>query len=169
MSSKLTLYFSAPSPLARACLLVARYLELDIEVKHIDLVAGDQRKPEFLKLNPRNKVPVLVDGDFVLCESKAIMAYLVNSRKAGSSLYPEDAKQRAKVDQFLYYDATVVFPSLSALVVSSRSSEEEASKFKATRIYSTILSLTTATNDVRRRQNSSTEEQRLDRRQLDYR
>jgi glutathione S-transferase len=95
-------------------------LELDIEIKHIDLVAGDQRKPEFLKLNPRNKVPVLVDGDFVLCESKAIMAYLVNSRKPGSSLYPVDAKQRAKVDQFLYYDATVVFPSLSALVVSSK-------------------------------------------------
>lgn len=119
MSSKLTLYFSAPSPLARSCLLLARYLELDIELKHIDLIAGDQRKPEFLKLNPRNKVPVLVDGDFVLCESKSILAYLVNSRKHGDTLYPDDPKLRAKVDQWLYYDATVVFPSLSALVVSS--------------------------------------------------
>jgi glutathione S-transferase len=117
MSSKLILYFAAASPPARACLLLARYLDLDVEVIDVNLIAGDQRKPEFLKLNPRNKVPVLVDGDFVLSESRAILAYLVNSRKPGSSLYPVDPKQRAAIDQFLHYDATVVFPSLSALVV----------------------------------------------------
>jgi glutathione S-transferase len=117
MSSKLILYFAPGSPPARACLLLARYLELDIEVKNVNLVAGEQHGEEFAKLNPQKKVPVLVDGDFVVSESRAILAYLVNSRKPGSSLYPVDPKQRAVIDQQLYYDATVVFPGLASIVV----------------------------------------------------
>lgn len=118
MSSKLTLYYAAGSPLARAILLLARYMPLDIELKHVDLMAGEQRNEECTNLNPLQKVPILIDGDFVLTESRAILAYLVNTRKPGSDLYPIDPKKRAIVDQRLYYDATVVFEKLSALVVS---------------------------------------------------
>lgn len=118
MSSKLTLYYAAGSPLARAILLLARYVPLDIELKHVDLMAGEQRSEEYTKLNPLQKVPVLVDGGFVLGESRAILAYLVSSRNAESDLYPSDPKIRALIDQRLYYDATVVFEKLSALVVS---------------------------------------------------
>lgn len=118
MASKLVLYYAAGSPLARAILLLARYMPLDIELKHVDLIAGEQRSEAITKLNPLQKIPILVDGDFVLCESRAILAYLVNSRKPGSDLYPADPKIRALVDQRLYYDATVVFEKFSALVVS---------------------------------------------------
>lgn len=118
MASKLSLYFTSGSPPARATLLLARYLKLDIEVKELSLVSGEHRTKEFSKLNPLQKVPVLVDGDFVLGESRAIMTYLVNSRKPGSDLYPKDPKARALIDQRLYYDATVVFAALATLVVS---------------------------------------------------
>lgn len=118
MSSNLTLYFTSGSPPARATLLVARYLKLDIELKIVNLFTGEQRSEEFTKLNPLQKVPVLIDGDFVLSESRAIMAYMVNSRRPGHDLYPKDPKSRALIDQRLYYDATAVFPSLAALVVS---------------------------------------------------
>jgi glutathione S-transferase len=118
MASKLTLYFAPGSPPARACLLLARYMKLDIEVKHVKLETGEQHSEEFKKLNPNSKVPVLVDGDFVLYESRAILAYLVNSRKVGSDLYPSDPKLRAIIDQRLYYDATNVFAKLADLVVS---------------------------------------------------
>lgn len=118
MPSNLTLYFATGSPPARACLLLARYLKLDIEVKHVNLGGGEQHSDEFKKLNPLSKVPVLVDGEFVLGESRAIMAYLVNSRKPGNDLYPSDPKKRALVDQRLYYDATNVFIKLADLVVS---------------------------------------------------
>lgn len=124
MSPRLTLYYMKGSPPARACLLLARVLELDIEVKHIDLHSGEQHDAEFLKLNPLKKIPVLVDGDFVLSESRAILAYLVNSRKPGSDLYPSDPKTRALIDQHLYFDATVVFQKLIALIVSFSSFKE---------------------------------------------
>jgi glutathione S-transferase len=119
----LTLYFTAGSPPARACLLLARYLKIDVELKQVDLTKGEQHTEEFVKLNPARKIPILIDGDFVLTESRAILAYLVNSRKPGNDLYPTDPKVRAVIDQRLYYDATVVFQSLANLVVSFQIAE----------------------------------------------
>lgn len=102
---QLTLYFTPGSPPARSVLMLLRELEIDVEVKVLDLVGKrEQYSEEFLKLNPAHEVPVLVDGDFVVTESRAILAYLVHSRKPGSSLYPTEAKARAVVDQRLYYD-----------------------------------------------------------------
>lgn len=119
MSSKLVLYFIDPSPPSRAVYLLAKYLEIDFELKRVDLLSGEQFSEEFLKLNPLHQVPVLVDGDFVLNESRAIMAYLVNTRKPGSDLIPSDPKERALMNQRLYYDATIGFKALSDFVVST--------------------------------------------------
>lgn len=114
----LTLYFSSPSGPSRACLLLARYLNLEINVKHINLGAGEHLSPEYLKVNPFHKVPALVDGEYVLTESRAILAYLINSRKPGSDLYPTEPKARGLVDHRLYYDSGNVFDKLAGIVVS---------------------------------------------------
>lgn len=114
----LKLYFAHGSPPSRGVLLLIRKLKLDVDLKVIDLGAGDQYNEDFLKLNPRHQVPVLVDGDFVLTESRAMMAYLVAKHDQNSSLYPSDIAKRAKIDECLYYDATVLFPSVSQIIVS---------------------------------------------------
>jgi Glutathione S-transferase, N-terminal domain len=49
-----------------------RELGVDFELVEVNLMAGENRRPEFLALNPAGKLPVLVDGDFVLTESVAI-------------------------------------------------------------------------------------------------
>lgn len=113
----LTLYYTAGSMPSSACILVLRNLNLEVELKHINLSAGEQYSPEFLKINPQHKVPVLVDGDFVLTEGRAILCYLVNKNKPGSTLYPNDPQKRARIDQRLYYDASVVYDSLAQIVV----------------------------------------------------
>lgn len=100
--SKLTLYYLAGSPPARTVLMFLRYLQIDVEVKVMTL--AELRSPEYLKLNPAHEVPLIVDGDFVLSESRAILQYLANSRRPGSDLYPTEAKARARVDQRLNYD-----------------------------------------------------------------
>lgn len=105
--SKPTLYFTPGSPPARAVLLLCRELGIDVEVKTLDLLNGEHLKEEFLKLNPAHEVPTWVEGDFVLTESRAILAYIVNSRKPGSTLYPTEAKARAVVDQRLNYDSAL--------------------------------------------------------------
>lgn len=116
----LELYFAAGSPPSRACLLLLRTLNLDVDVKTVNLAAGEQNTPEFLKLNPLHQVPVLKDGDFVLTEGRAILSYLVNKYSPGSSLYPVDHEKRARIDQRLYYDATVVFDSAAQIIVNER-------------------------------------------------
>lgn len=113
-----TLYHNALSPPSRAALLTIRNLGLEIEVKMIDTYKGEQNTPEYLKLNPLHQVPVFVDGDFILAESRAIAVYLASTSK--SKLYPTDLKKRAIVDQRLYFDATNSFPVIRDFAVSPR-------------------------------------------------
>lgn len=61
--------------------------------------------PEFLALNPNAMVPVLVDGDTVLWESNTICRYL-SARYGGGRLLPVDAAARAKVEQWMDWQAT---------------------------------------------------------------
>jgi glutathione S-transferase len=115
----LKLYFAHGSPPSRGVLLLMRKLKLEFDLKIIDCGAGDQFSEEFLKINPLHQVPVLVDGDFILTESRAIMGYLVGKYGQNSTLYPSDATKRARIDERLYYDATVLFSSILQIIVST--------------------------------------------------
>ena len=63
---------------------VAAHLGLPVEDVHVDLKKGEQRAPAYLALNPTGRTPTLVDGDFVVWESAAIMQYLA-SRKPNAT------------------------------------------------------------------------------------
>lgn len=78
-------------------------LGVDFEAISVNLFAGEAQRPEFLKLNPAAKIPVLVDGDFVLTESAAIVLYL--AEKYGKFL-PTDARGRAEVNKWLLFTVT---------------------------------------------------------------
>lgn len=110
--------------------MLLRLLDIDVSIKKVDLAAGQHRDEEFLKLNPNHQIPVLVDGDFVVCESRAIMAYIVNSKKPGSPLYPVNSKARARVDQRLYFDAVVLFEENAMAIVSIQEYEARIQSWK---------------------------------------
>merc|ERR1712080_548425 len=85
-------------------MLAAEFLGVEYEFKKVDLMAGEQMKPEFLAINPMHNVPAIKDGDFCLNESRAIATYLVNKYGKDESLYPKAAEERAIVDQRMYFD-----------------------------------------------------------------
>src|SRR5579883_873877 len=76
---------------------VANYLGIPYDFHRVNLAAGEQRKPEFMKINPLGKIPAIQDEGFTLAESNAIIRYLAT--KNNSNLYPTDLQQRALVDQ----------------------------------------------------------------------
>ena len=65
-----------------------------------------------LPWNPNTKVPVLVDGDFVLWESRAIIAYLASRP---TPLYPADRSGARIIDQWMYWGAIHLGPALQAV------------------------------------------------------
>ncbi len=70
------IYWFSGSPFAWRAILAAEVKGIDYTSRLIQASDGDHRKPEFLAMSPRGKVPVLRDGDFVVTESLAILAYL---------------------------------------------------------------------------------------------
>jgi glutathione S-transferase len=98
----LVLYYGSGSPYAWRAHLALEHKALPHELKILSFSAGDTKKPEFGTLNPRHQVPVLVDGDFVLYESNAIVEYLDEAYPAtGAPLFPGDAKTRALARRFV--------------------------------------------------------------------
>jgi glutathione S-transferase len=71
----------------------------------VNLVAREHRRPEFLRINPAGRLPVLVDGDLTLTESVAIVQYLAEKYPEGR-LLPDDLADRARVHRWLLFAAT---------------------------------------------------------------
>lgn len=75
-------------------------LDLPFEVVELNMRAGDNRRPEYLKLNPFGQVPTIEDGETVLFDSNAILVYLAK-RYGDPSWLPEDALGAAAVQRWL--------------------------------------------------------------------
>ncbi len=98
------LYEFAPTRSIRARWMLQE-LGVDFESITVNLATGEHRRPEFLKINPAGKIPVLVDDDLVLTESVAIVLYLAE-KYPHKGLLPTDTKQRSQVYRWLLFAAT---------------------------------------------------------------
>jgi glutathione S-transferase len=83
--------------------------ELGLAYEHLPIEIGDAgaRTPEFLALNPNGRLPVIVDGDFVLFESLAITLYLAKKHGLGT-LYPAKLEEEARTWQWTMWALTEV-------------------------------------------------------------
>jgi len=97
------LYHFPVSPNSRRVLAVTYHLGIELELETVQLPKGEHLKPGFIKLNPNHKIPALVDGDFVLWESSAIMLYLL-SKKPGNTLYSSDPETQADINRWLFWN-----------------------------------------------------------------
>ena len=95
-------YCGSGSPYAWRVWLALEHKALAYELRMMSFSAGDLKQPAFLALNPRGKVPVLVDGDFVIYESAAILDYLEEAYAgSGEHLLPDDIKARARARRLI--------------------------------------------------------------------
>lgn len=86
------------SPWAMAVFVGLREKGLAFDVEVLDLAAGDQRDAGFARQSLTQRVPTLVDGDFSLSESTAIVEYL-DDTQPGPDLLPREPRQRARARQ----------------------------------------------------------------------
>lgn len=136
------LYFHPFSSNSRRAAMTVLHLGLPVEFVTIELVKGEQRRPEFLHMNPNGTVPVLEDNGFYLSESHAIMQYLAvkaaadGARQVGaresqdvaaavavaksssiaSSVYPGDLRGRADIDRWMFWNAQHFQPAIGIFV-----------------------------------------------------
>jgi glutathione S-transferase len=100
--------------------IVQWYLEelgVPYEFILLDMQAGEHRQPEYLAINPMGKVPAIVDGDFQLWESGAILFYL--AQKYGKM--PPSLEEQAKINQWILFGNATLGPGI--FVEASRERE----------------------------------------------
>src|SRR5579863_3708176 len=106
-------FYHFPSPNPQKVSFALRELNLECDVIEVDLTKGEQRKPDYLALNPLGLVPVLVDGDLTLWESHAIISYL--GEKTGK-LWPTSAAGRADALRWLFFLSAHISPPATDIV-----------------------------------------------------
>ena len=80
--------------------LLLSHLAIPCEIVEIDILKGESRTAEFLKINPNGRTPVLDDHGFILAESNAILAYLAR----GTKFLPDDRQKFALVFQWMFFE-----------------------------------------------------------------
>ncbi len=104
--------YTAPTPNGHKASITLEELEIPYEVHLVNLMGGDQKKPEFLRINPNGRIPAIVDrdaGDFPVFESGAIMIYL--AEQAGK-LLPTGRTGRSLVIQWLMFQMGGIGPMM---------------------------------------------------------
>ncbi len=113
--------YSLPTPNGVKVSIMLEELGLPYEPHLVDFESNDQMSPEFLSLNPNNKIPAIIDPDgpggkpLALFESGAILLYLAEKT---AQLIPQDAAQRYETIQWLMWQMGVLAPCSDKLVSS---------------------------------------------------
>ena len=116
-------FYTANSSNGQRVAITLEECGLPYTVHKLDLFAGDQRKADYLAINPAGAIPAIVDGDgpggapFALAQSGAILVYL--AEKTGRFL-PHDARARAEAMQWLFQATTDTAGASGMVFVMSR-------------------------------------------------
>lgn len=100
-NSPIRLYHHALSGHVHRVELFLTLLGLPFEKVTVDVFKREQRRPEFLAINPFGQIPVIQDGEFTLADSNAILVYLAKRYDATGSWLPDDAAGAARVQRWL--------------------------------------------------------------------
>jgi glutathione S-transferase len=105
------LYDFALSPNCQKVVALAREVGVALEIVPVDLFKGGSRTPALLAKNPNGKLPILEDGDFVLWESNAMLAYIA-AKADRIDLAPTTPRERAEVERWLSWQTAHFSPAV---------------------------------------------------------
>ena len=111
----LTFYNGSGSPFAWRVWLALEHKQIPYELKTLSFDRRENRTPEFLAINPRGKVPALVDGELSLWESGSILEYL-EDRYPERPLLPKDPAGRALARRIAAEADNYLYPAQRALM-----------------------------------------------------
>ena len=117
--SEITLY-TAPTANGWKASIALEELGIDYDVEYLHFNKNEQKTPEFLKLNPNGRIPVIVDhanDDFILAESGAILLYLA---ERSGKLWPTDPRLRHQAMQWLMFQMSAIGPMLGQAMFFQR-------------------------------------------------
>ena len=97
----ITFFYGSGSPPAWRVWLALEFKGLAYDLHLLSFDAGDTRKADFLKVNPRGRVPAIIDGDFALYEANAIVEYLEEQYPATPQLFPGPTRERARARRWI--------------------------------------------------------------------
>ena len=108
-------FYYAPMTSAGRIHWALEELGIPYEKKKIDLAAGEQKKPEYLALNPNGKVPLIVDDGVPIFESLAILIYLGERYGADKGLFPTSMLERAEALKWLAWGSVTLGETASRM------------------------------------------------------
>jgi glutathione S-transferase len=141
------LYDFLPCPFGQKTRIVLAEKGLAYELVQIDLAQGEQRKPDFLRLNPFGRVPVLVDEELTIYDSTVIAEYLEDE-------YPEppllaaigSSGLRARARSWEDFADTTFTPQVGQLMAELTKPEAERDAARVVRLQQTVERMLTFLN-----------------------
>jgi glutathione S-transferase len=102
----------------RKVLAGLKMMDVPYELVHVDYFTAQQKTDWYKAVNPNESVPAMVDGDFTLWESNAILAYAAE-KHARYAFYPTDYKTRADIHRWMQWEGSAWFPSAYIYLVEN--------------------------------------------------
>ncbi len=111
--------YTWPTPNGWKVSIALEEMEIPYVVRGVDIMAGEQKQPEFLRINPNGRVPAIVDTDagITVFESGAIMIYLA---ELSGRFLPPDPAGRTAVIQWVMFQMSGIGPMMGQANIFSR-------------------------------------------------
>jgi glutathione S-transferase len=122
-----TLYYG-PGSCSMAVHVALLECKAEFKLEKVDLMSGQQRSPEYLKINPRGQVPVLVDDGKIMREGAAILINLLEKQK--SPLLPASGPARVDAVEWLAFCNATLHPAYGRVFFLKRGHADPATKEK---------------------------------------
>jgi len=113
------------TPNGRKISIALEELGVPYEVHPVDLSKNEQLRPEFLRLNPNHKIPVIEDDGQVIWESGAILLHLGERHDPHGRILPKDPRKRMEAIQYAFFQAGGIGPNLGRLGAALRKEGEK--------------------------------------------